>query len=119
MKKVKEWVKDKADKTKEKARETACRVWIWTQEHPEQAATIACTVVGVTGYVVKKSVKGITQNARLRKETKLKERYIYDRSLGRYWLLRRRPTQREQLEIERLRKMGLKYGDILTRLKLI
>lgn len=110
------------DKIKEKIEDG--RTWLdvkawqareWAKENPEQAATVICTAIGA-GVLM---TKGMIKSARLHKEAVLKERYIYDRSLGKYWRLRRVPTQTEQLKIARLKKEGLGYAEILTSMKLL
>ena len=113
--KVKSWTKEKLEDAKVAVDMKMWQLGEWAKEHPEQAATIACTAIGATGVILKR----IDRNARIRKEAALKDRYIYDRSLGSYWNLRRKPTQTERLKIERLRREGLSYGEILTRMKLL
>ena len=115
MSKITEWVKDKVEDTK--AWMCAKRVQLaqWAEEHPDQAATVVVMAVGATGAII----KGIAKGARLQKEAELKDQYVYDRSLGSYWHLRRKPTQNEQLQIEAMKKSGMKYGEIFTRLRLL
>lgn len=116
----------KLDKIKEKIKDKACemkaavdiKMWQagqWAKENPEQAASVAIAALGAGVTIVRR----IDRGARLRKETALKERYIYDRSLGSYWKLRRKPTKNELLRIETMKKAGMGYGDILTKLRLI
>ena len=113
--KVKGWTKEKLEDAKVAVDVKMWQLGEWTKEHPEQAATILCTAVGAIGVILKR----IDRNARIRKEAALKERYIYDRSLGSYWNLKRRPTQTERLKIERLRREGLSYGQILSQMNLL
>lgn len=56
---------------------------------------------------------------RLNTERKLKDLYIYDRSMGRYVELRRKLNQRDLLTISQRRKMGERLTDILIDLKLV
>ena len=112
---AKEWLKSKKVEAQTWADIQVFKAKQWAKENPEQAATVFATACGALGIIIKKSVKA----SQLRKETVLKERYIYDRSLGRYWMLRRAPTQSEALAIESMRRQGLGYGDILTRLRLL
>ena len=49
----------------------------------------------------------------------LKDRYIYDRSIGKYWKTRKVPSTGQQLEIERRKKSGESMGDILSSMKLL
>ena len=112
---VKDYLKKKAEDAKAWCNITAYKAGLWAKEHPSEAATIACTAIGVVGIVIRRS----SHNAKIRKEQRLKDRYVYDRSLGRYWLLKRKPSQSEQLAIESMKKQGLGYGDIFTKLKLL
>ncbi len=115
LEKVKSWAKEKIEDVKVSADIKLWQLREWAKENPEQAATIVCTAIGAAGIIIKRMDRG----ARIRKEERLKDRYIYDRSLGSYWSLRRKPTQTEKLKIERLRREGLSYGEILTRMKLL
>lgn len=112
---IKEKIKDKAYEMKAAADIKLWQLGEWAKTNPEQAASVAVAALGAVVTIGRR----IDRDARVRKETALKNRYIYDRSLGRYWTLRRAPTQNEQLKIEEMKKAGMKYGDILTRLKLI
>ena len=115
LEKLKSWAKEKAEDVKTSVDIKLWQLGEWAKENPEQAATIICTAIGAAGIIIKRVDRG----ARIRKEERLKDRYIYDRSLGSYWNLRRRPTQTEKLRIERLRRQGLSYGEILTQMKLL
>lgn len=112
---VKDYFKRKAEGAKAWCDVKAYEAGQWAKEHPSEAATIVCTAIGAIGIIIRRS----GHNAKIRREQRLKDRYVYDRSLGRYWMLKRRPTQSEQLAIESMKKQGLGYGDILTRLKLL
>ena len=87
----------------------------WAKQNPEQAATIICTAIGAGVVIGKRAVA----NAKIRKVQSLKDRYIYDRSLGSYWKLKRVPTQSEKVLIANMRKQGKNYADILTSMKLL
>lgn len=49
----------------------------------------------------------------------LRNLYIYDRSLGQYWRLRREMTTSERLELERRKAAGEQIGAILADMRLI
>lgn len=115
LEKLKNWAKEKAEDVKTSVNIKLWQLGEWAKENPEQAATIVCTAIGAAGIIIKR----VDHGARIRKEERLKDRYIYDRSLGSYWNLRRRPTQTEKLRIERLRRQGLSYGEILSQMKLL
>ena len=97
-------VKDKKDKAVD-----------WCKDHTEEAVTLACLAVGATYKVGKFAYK----HKQVKDETALKERYIYDRSMGHYWKCRKKPSTREYLEIERRKNAGESLGNILTDMKLL
>lgn len=68
-------------------------------------------VAGVTKFC--------TKQHRLNQERKLKDLYIYDRSMGRYVELRRKLNQKDLLTISNRRKNGERLTDILIDLKLV
>lgn len=76
-------------------------------------------VVPIAAGGVSTIVRTIVKHSHLRKEEMLKERYIYDRSLGAYWKLKRKLKKSEQLEIARRRETGRSLGNILNDLNLI
>ena len=63
--------------------------------------------------------KSVDKTINLRKEEHLKNEYCYDRSLGHYWELRRKLTNREWLEIDERKKNGEKLSDILKSLRVL
>lgn len=65
------------------------------------------------------TAKVVTKNKRIKTEQNLKDLYCYDRSLGAYWHLKRKLTQREMLEIQRRRKTGEAMGSILADMKVL
>lgn len=83
--------------------------------HKQEILIFGPIIIGGMISIIK---KGITRHNILMSE-KLKTRYIYDRSLGFYYELRRKPTANQLLEIEARRKAGEKLGEILRNMKLI
>lgn len=115
MSKVKDWIKDKADTVRAIGVAKRMQFNEWAKAHPYEAASIGVAGLGAVVEIVRR----IDRKAKIRKEEDLKDRYVYDRSLGSYWHLRRKPTQKERLEIERRKNNGEKYGAILTSMKLL
>lgn len=115
LEKIKDWTKQKAKAVKDKVAIGVWKARQWAKEHPEQAAAVIASVAGATGIVVKR----IDQEVKLNREEALKDRRIYDRSLGKFWYLKRRPTTAESLKIERMKKSGMCYGDILSSMDLL
>lgn len=72
----------------------------WVREHPNETATI---VVAVATTVVPMGMRA----ARDKREADLRDRRVYDPKEGRYIYLRRKATNTEWLEVERLEKEGM------------
>lgn len=72
------------------------------KEHPTESLALATATVGGLFSLVKRH----DINSAIREQQRLKDEYIYDRSLGTYWKIRRKRTAGENLEIERRRKNG-------------
>lgn len=105
----------KIEAKKRQIKEKLGQAWEFAKEHPAEALALAtATVGGLTGLV-----KRADRHATIRKEQELKDRYIYDRSLGKYWKTRKAPSVGQQLEIERRKKNGESMGDILSSMRLL
>lgn len=105
----------KKAKMKDKIREKYDSAKMWCKEHPQEIRN-ACVVIvpAVAG-----AVKVIGKCVNLGKQKALKENFCYDRSLGHYWALKRAPSNKEWLEIDRRKKNGERLADILNELKLL
>ena len=60
-----------------------------------------------------------SKRANLVKEQKLKDNYIYDRSHGHYWELRRKLSTRELMEIDKRKDKGESLVDILESMRVL
>ena len=94
-------------------------VYDWMMENPELAVVIIPTVLSALGWVLKKSLRLTIRSRNNSEEYKLKNLYVYDRSAGHYWKLKRELSNDEKLYIEKQRESGRKYGDILDDLKVL
>jgi len=90
-----------------------------TADFMRENKEVLLVVVPIGAGLVKTVVKATVKHGNLRKEEELKERYIYDRSLGAYWKLKRKLSKKEQLEIDRQRSRGKRLGIILDDMNLI
>ena len=108
-------LKFKIEGYKRQAKEKLGQAWELCKEHPAEAFALGTTCVGGLIGIVKRCDK----HAAIRKEQELKDRYIYDRSLGKYWKTRKVPSTGQQLEIERRKKNGESMGDILSSMRLL
>lgn len=64
-------------------------------------------------------VRFVTKRTNLVKEQNLKDKYIYDRSHGHYWELRRKLSTRELMEIDRRKDKGESLVDILESMRIL
>lgn len=86
----------------------------WCRDNPEifgAGLAIATGLPGVAGKLIRKHAAD--------KEKRLKDYYIYDRSLGRHIELKRRLGQRDLSEISRRKRDGERLSDILIDMRLV
>lgn len=107
----KEWFDEKAGLVKWKLH---CVVE-WCKEHKETVIVFGPVILGGIIEIIKISNKRYVVN----EEKALKERYIYDRSTGHYYELKRQPKSREWLQIEERKTNGESLGWILNDMKLL
>lgn len=84
-------------------------------EHPYETLFVASGVFGV----LTKTITVVGKSMNLRKEQQIKDLYIWDAKLGRHWQMRKKPSQWQQLEIERRQEAGERLGSILESLDLL
>lgn len=105
----------KIRKIKAKVEEIKNKAVDFVTDHPTESLALATTLIG--------SAVGLARRADrkkdLREQQRLKEEYIYDRSLGSYWKTRRKLTNAEKLEIDRRRRAGESLGEILRSMRLL
>lgn len=107
----KQKVADFMERTKEKTKDKAVKVGYWMVDNKEFVAIAAPAIFGITRFACKK--------ANLREERRLKTKFVYDRSGGFYWELRRPLTTRERREFDRRRSYGERTGDILADMRVL
>lgn len=102
-------------KIKAKISEACDKVKDFVSDHPAESLALATTAIG--------SVVGLARRydrkKDIREQQRLRDEYIYDRSIGHYWQTRRKLTNQEKLEIERRRRSGEALGDILESMRLL
>ena len=87
----------------------------WYYRNKKWAGPTASVVITVTPFLV----RAISKRANLVKEQNLKDLYIYDRSHGHYWELRRKLSTRELLEIDKRKDKGESLVDILESMRVL
>jgi hypothetical protein len=101
---------------KEKALDMAEGVVDFCIEHKEQLALVATPLV-IGG--VKELIKNAKHNQRVNETRELKNKYIYDRSTGHYWHLRRELSEREWMEFESRKAAGERVSEILSSMRVL
>lgn len=97
-------VRDKVDKAKD-----------FYHDHEMEIKLAVPTLLASGAWIAKKAVKA----HQLSEDKKLKELYIYDRSMGRYLKLRKPLTQSQMIIIETRKGAGERLFDILYDMDLL
>lgn len=108
---LKEWLEEKSELAKRKIRNGV----EWCKTHKELIVVFGPVFMGSLIEIIKISTKRHT----VREEKALKERYIYDRSTGHYYEMKRKPKSSEWLQIEQRKQNGETLGWILNDMKLL
>lgn len=87
----------------------------WYYRNRSWVAPTVSLVLTVTPFIV----RFVTKRTNLVKEQNLKDKYIYDRSHGHYWELRRKLSNRELTEIDRRKDKGESLVDILESMRVL
>lgn len=88
--------------------------WDWCSNNQESIMFFTPVVIGAFTTVT--TVVG--KNLKRRREEKEKNLF-YDRSLGRYWTLKRKLNNSELLEIDKRKSNGERLANILENLKVL
>lgn len=108
-------MKDQIEETKIWVRMKRDQGLNWCRENKETLAVLAPVVGGALINVVKISIK----RSNLRDERALKERFIYDRSNGHYYELKRTLKSKEWMQIEARKANGESLGWILHDMRVL
>lgn len=103
-------IKARLETAKRKVINAGKSAWRWINENKELAATIA--VAGTT--MVTKGAKMYLAH----KESERRDCSFYDPRKGRYTITKRKPTAREEAEIDRRYSAGESYAHILDDMRL-
>ena len=104
-------IREKVEVFKDTAKEVVYRTVDWMMYHPEETAAL----IGGLMFAWRKIDKYVD----IRREVKLRNSMIYDRSLGMYWQTKRPLTANQRLQIESRHKAGEPYGKILSEMKIL
>lgn len=87
----------------------------WMIRNRNMIVTVAPVALGCATV----AIKTVGKRSNLRKTENLKNLYCYDRSLGHYWRLKRKLSNREWVDIDRRRRRGERLSDILSEMKVL
>lgn len=105
----------KMQRFERKAKEKYNKAKEWCVDHIDEIVALAPMVVGgIAG-----TAKIVGKICNTVEEKNLKDKYIYDRSMGRYIELRRKLNQKDLVEISKRRNNGERLTDILISMKLV
>lgn len=91
------------------------RIVNWWDQNKEIVMIVVPPAIGLLTLGVKTFGKRIN----LQKEQNLKDRYVYDASLGHYWELKKKLSNSQWTEIERRKKTGECLGQILADMNVL
>ena len=97
-----------------KAKGKGAEMLKWVGEHPMEASAIASGAA-----ILGKFVKGISRKIDLNKTQQLKDRYVYDRSLGIYLHTKRKLNNKDWVTINQRMKGGERLAEILVKMNLL
>ena len=80
-------------------------------EHPGETASIAS--------IATLGIRTVNKHLDIRRENRLRNSMIYDRSLGMYWETKKPLTANQRLTIESRHNAGEPYGAILSDMKVL
>lgn len=103
------------DELKNKLLKAKCNAENWYYKNRSWIAPAVSVGLTVTPFIV----RFVTKRTNLVKEQNLKDKYIYDRSHGHYWELRRKLSNRELTEIDRRKDKGESLVDILESMRVL
>lgn len=111
----KDKVKIKKWEIKNWAGEQLGKAKVFWEQNREYLVVLVPAALGIGGKVISSA----NRRSKVREEEYLKKRFMYDRKMGAYLEMRRQPTQKELLEIDRLKKEGYSLPEILAKLRLL
>lgn len=109
--KLRDWCEEKSDLAKWKIHKAVD----WCKDHKEAIVVFGPVIMGGIVEIAKISTKRHTVS----EEKALKERYIYDRSNGHYYELKRQPKSSEWIQIDQRKQNGETLGCILDDMGLL
>lgn len=115
MEENKKTLRERLNELSDKAKIELMRAVEWTKAHKEAIIVFGPVIMGGIVEIAKIQTKVHVTN----EERALKERFIYDRSTGHYYELRRKPKTSEWLQIEQRKQNGETLGWILNDMRLL
>ena len=111
--------KARRESRKRELKQKAKKVYDWAIENPTLSIPLAISAIGLLTTGVKGICRAVTKYNQTKLVTDLKELYVYDRSLGHYWKLRKPLNNSQWGVINNRVKDGERLGDILLSMKVL
>ena len=108
--------KAKWNDAKAKLKQAKDKTVDYLMDHPELMISLGIAVVSGTYALVKGGIRHAKVANKLQLEKSLKELYVYDRSMGHYWKLRKPLSNNEWAIINNRVKSGERLADILLNM---
>lgn len=108
-------LKERLDDFRWDAKQKYYKIKDWCHDHPSEA--VALTTVFMSGTI--EMIRVVAKNKNISEEKQLKENYIYDRSAGHYYELKRQPKSSEWRMIDHRKAEGESLGDILNDMRIL
>ena len=108
--------KAKWNDAKAKLKQAKDKTVDYLMDHPELMISLGIAVVSGTIALVKGGIRNAKVTNKLQLEKSLKELYVYDRSMGHYWKLRKPLSNNEWAIINNRVKSGERLADILLNM---
>lgn len=108
-------LKAKARNAWNKTKEEASKIYLWCMDNKGAVAVVAPIVISSGVELIKVCVRKGNTN----EQKRLKELYIYDRSSGHYFELRRKMKNSELIEFDERKKRGESVGNILRDMRVL
>lgn len=114
----KKTLKDHVEDVKCAVKRGARTTYRWAMENKELAIAACPVIVSVVrgGTII---VSDMMRRGNIKKAETLKTRFIYDRSAGHYWKLKKPLTQRQWMEISRRKDSGESMANILSSMRIL
>lgn len=113
--KIRDFVDDKKSKIKDFFNKKKSQFEIWWSRNKDWAVV----AIPISASALGTGIKYVLRARNIKREENLKYRTYWDPSRYHHWELKRKPSNKERLEIDRRKDLGEPLGQILLDMNLI